>query len=533
MDRAMTTIGVACVQLEALGLERAEEALERALDRVEEAGRYRPDVILLPECTYPAYYLHSLEAYHRSEPRPPEEVLRRFGEKARRHRAYVAVGLARPAPSGRLRNSIALLSPEGEILGLYDKIFLWHFDREWFEPGSDLPVFDLPFGRVGLMICADGRMPEIPRALARRGARLLLDATALVTSTGALEARTNPQLVYMLPARAMENGVWIAVANKVGIEAESVLYCGRSGVLAPDGQYRAMGSPDREEIVLAEVDLQAAPGPRVPPPTADPLLTAPTETLPVTARLQEPMLPQAAYLRLGLIQLNPYADTPEGVRRIAALGDVLVRQGASLLVASGIIAGSADSALEPLRALTARWGCGLAVPLLEGEGVNPSRIAVYLLDRGQRIGVHRGDGAEGPAVYPLAGATIGVLLGSEGWAPEIARGGMLRGAEILIWWVPASAPAIHTVARTRADENRVFVALAAPPGEGREPASAVFDPLGNPLATGVPGAEHGILVSLFRPLARHKEMAPGSHGVFSRNPAAFRAGGLGASGEPS
>ncbi|MFN3929917.1 MAG: carbon-nitrogen hydrolase family protein, partial [Thermoflexus sp.] len=312
----MTPIGVACVQLEALGLERAEEALERALDRVEEAGRYRPEIILLPECTYPAYYLRSLEDYRRAELRPVEEVIRLFGEKARRHRAYVAVGLARPAPSGRLRNSIALLGPEGAILGFYDKIFLWHFDREWFEPGSALPVFDLPFGRVGLMICADGRMPEIPRALALRGAQLILDATALVTSIGDPQARTNPQIIYMLPARAMENGVWVAVANKVGMEAESVLYCGRSGVIAPDGQYRAMGSPDREEIVLAEVDLRTAPGPRIRPLKPDPLMTALTEALPVAAHLQEPLLPQAAYLRLGMLQLKPHAPMPEWIQRL-------------------------------------------------------------------------------------------------------------------------------------------------------------------------------------------------------------------------
>lgn len=518
----MAPLGVACVQLEALGLECAEEALERALDRVEEAGRYRPEIILLPECTYPAYYLRSLEDYRRAELRPVEEVIRLFGEKARRHRAYVAVGLARPAPSGRLRNSIALLSPEGEVLGLYDKVFLWHFDREWFEPGTALPVFDLPFGRVGLMICADGRMPEIPRALALQGARLLLDATALVTSIGDPVGRTNPQIVYMLPARALENGVWVAVANKVGMEAESVLYCGRSGVIGPDGQYRAMGSPDREEIVLAEVDLRVAAGPRIRPSKPDPLLTAPVEALPVATRLQEPFLPQAAYLRLGLLQLKREMSVPEWIQRLNELGEVLVRQGAGLVVVSGGPAGPADQTLEALQAFTARWQCGLAVPLPEGKAAEEAPLAIYLMDGGRLVGVRRGSDREGLVVHSIAGVTMGTLLGSEGWAPEVARGLMLRGAELLVWWAAASEPGLSTVARARADENRVFVALAASVEGGDEAVSAVFDPLGNPLATGVPGVEHGLLVSLFRPLTRHKEMAPGSHVVFSRNPMAFR-----------
>ncbi|WP_448601098.1 nitrilase-related carbon-nitrogen hydrolase [Thermoflexus hugenholtzii] len=116
---------------------------------------------------------------------------------------------------------------------------------------------------------------------------------------------------------------------------------------------------------------------------------------------------------------------------------------------------------------------------------------------------------------------VGMLRESEGWAPEIARSAMLRGAELLIWWVSAAAPDLHTMARARADENRVFVALAAPPDGAGGIVSGVFDPLGQPLATGVPGAEHGIFASLFRPLARHKEMAPGSHVVFSWRPETF------------
>ncbi|WP_376790944.1 nitrilase-related carbon-nitrogen hydrolase, partial [Thermoflexus sp.] len=319
----------------------------------------------------------------------------------------------------------------------------------------------------------------------------------------------------------MENGVWVAVANKVGMEAESVLYCGRSGVIGPDGQYRAMGSPDREEIVLAEVDLHAAPGPRIQPSKPDPLMTAPVAALPVAARLQEPFPPQAACLRLGLLQLKPHAPMPEWIRRLTELGEILVRQGADLVVVSGSPTGPADQALEALQAFTARWPCGLAVPLPEGKAAGEGPLAIYLLDRGQLVGVRRGSGREGLAVHSIAGVAIGTLLGSEGWAPEIARGLMLRGAELLVWWVAAPEPGVHTVARARADENRVFVALAAPVEGSEEAATAVFDPLGNPLATGAPGVEHGLLVSLFRPLTRHKEMAPGSHVVFSRNPAAF------------
>jgi predicted amidohydrolase len=512
----MSRLGIACVQLEALGLERAEEALERALQGVEEAGRHRPDLILLPECTYPAYYLHSLEAYHRAEPRPLEEVLHLFGEKARRHRAYVAVGLVRPHPSGRLRNSMALLDPQGQVLGFHDKIFLWHFDREWFDPGSDLPVFDLPFGRVGLMICADARMPEIPRALAMQGARLILDATALVTSTGAPEARTNPQVTYLLPARALENGLWIAWANKVGAEAESILYCGRSGVVGPDGAYRALGSPDREEIVLAEVDLAAAPGPRARPSASAPWWNTPGEALPVARRLREPIPADSMYLRVGVLQLKPYEDPEAWRRQVEELGERLTRQGASLLILPGIPEGwerapayQQATALDALQALSARLACALIAPLAD-EG----RVGIHLIDRGQEIARHRV--GEPPRALETPWGSLGVLGSHEIWAPEIARSLMAQGVELLIWFPSARRATDDLLARTRADENRVFLVRASPLFGEPGPSAAVFDPLGQPLATGMPDREQGILASLFRPLTRHKEMAPGSHIVFDR-----------------
>ncbi len=512
----MSRLGIACVQLEALGLERAEEALERALQGVEEAGRHRPDLVLLPECTYPAYYLHSLEVYHRAQPRPLEKVLHLFGEKALQHRAYVAVGLVRPHPSGRLRNSLALLDPQGQVLGFYDKHFLWHFDREWFDPGSDLPVFDLPFGRVGLMVCADARMPEIPRALAMKGARSILDATALVTSAGALEARTNPQVTYLLPARALENGLWIAWANKVGVEAESILYCGRSGLVGPDGTYRALGSPDREEIVLAEVDLAAAPGPRARAPAQIPWWAAPGEALPVAQQLREPIPADRMYLRVGVLQLRPYEDPKAWLQRAEELGGRLTRQGASLVILPGIPEGWEHAPayqraviLDALQALSDRLACGLIAPLVD-EG----RVGICLIDRGQEIARHRvGDP---PQALETPWSRLGVLGSEEIWAPEIARGLMAQGAELLLWFPSARHATDDLLARTQADENRVFLVRASPLwGEASAPAAA-FDPLGWPLATGPPDREQGILVSLFRPLTRHKEMAPGSHIVFHR-----------------
>lgn len=140
-----------------------------------------------------------------------------FEDVARRRGAWIAVGLVRPVEDGFV-NSAVLLDPDGDIAAIADKRFLWHFDSRWFREGTAGEVIALPWGSIGMFVCADARMTEIPRRLAVGGARLLLDPTALVLSP----LGTNAQLEYMLAARAWENGVFLAVANKCGSEGDGL-----------------------------------------------------------------------------------------------------------------------------------------------------------------------------------------------------------------------------------------------------------------------------------------------------------------------
>jgi len=257
-----TVLRVACVQLAAHSLDQAEDGLAHALQMIEEAASAAPDLIILPECTYPAYYLHTLSIRRsgtrcsgRAPVRPCEEVLALFADQARRFRCHVAVGLVEEAPDGRLYNAAFLVGPDGRLVGRVRKQFLWHFDSRWFSPGDEPDVFPTPWGPAGMFICADARLPEIPRVLALKGARLFIDLTNLV-STGRDQTRlTNAQVEYMLKARAIENQAWIAVANKVGMEEESIPYCGRSLIVSPQGDVVAQGSSDLPEIVLADICL--------------------------------------------------------------------------------------------------------------------------------------------------------------------------------------------------------------------------------------------------------------------------------------
>ena len=215
---------VAALQLEARNLSQAQSALDHTLTMLEQAAReHRPDLIVTPECTYPAYVLGSLQEFKENYPGDP---LPRFANFAREHRLHLCVGLATPAEKDGaevLYNEAVLLGPDGQLIGRTAKSLLWHFDNKWFCAGTEYSVFSTAIGRIGMLICADGRQPEIARSLALAGAQLILDPTCWVTYGTNLRQLANPQADFMLATRAWENSAWFVAADKVGLECDSVL----------------------------------------------------------------------------------------------------------------------------------------------------------------------------------------------------------------------------------------------------------------------------------------------------------------------
>jgi len=247
---------IACVQLRARGVDEAERALEEALEAADRAAG-DADLVTLPEATYPGYILHEGWSF---EGDGYERARAGFADVARRQGAWIAVGLVRPVGDG-LVNSAVLMNPDGDVAAIADKRFLWHFDSRWFREGAPGDVVLLPWGAIGMFVCADARMPEIPRRLALGGARLLLDPTALVLSP----LGTNAQLEYMLAARAWENGAFLAVANKCGTEAGIARYGGRSAISIPRGcgsRRRVPGTPRSSSRTSGWMTRRARPGDR-------------------------------------------------------------------------------------------------------------------------------------------------------------------------------------------------------------------------------------------------------------------------------
>jgi predicted amidohydrolase len=449
-------VRVACVQLAARGVEEAEAALAEALEAADGAGR-GADLVVLPEATYPGYVLHD-EAEFLADSWW-ERGVGAFGEVARTAGAYLVVGLVRTV-SGRVRNTAAILGPDGRLLGVGDKAFLWHFDSRWFAPGTPSSVFELPFGQAGIFICADARMMEIPRRLAVEGAQLLIDSTALVVGPSGV----NAQIEYLLEARAWENGSFLAVANKCGTEAGIAHYAGRSAIFGPDGSRLAEGPPDRPATITAVIDVDRAKGPPIPRRAgAYRQLIRPIEETAIARALADP--PPARPWRLAIMQER--GDEERLLRELAA--DLILTRGKT----------SSPDALG----LVADGFWWRAKPYPSGQ------------------------------VLETGDAVVGLLSGDRLAVPEEARCLMLEGANVIVWDRAHDRETPLSVVRTRADENRVFVVVVAVDGSW-----LVIAPSGAVVAEGPRNRVNAVLVDLHLALTWDKEMAPTSHVVDGRTP---------------
>ena len=307
---------VAAVQTRAHDRAAFAERWPALLARIAAAAESGARLIVVPEGTVPAYVIGAEPVDPAQLEAAAQDVIR----IAARTGATIVYGGARIDERG-LANSAYVVTPDG-IAGFADKCFLWHFDRRWFRAGDALDPIDTPAGRLGVFICADGRIPTIASTLVDRGAEILIVPTAWVTSGRDPLALENIQADLMIAVRARENGVPLVAANKAGVEARSVAYCGKSQIVAADGTIVALAGPLDETVLFGTVDIgapahrRAMRPPRVVPGSGPPL---PAAARIGVAAITDPVLHRHAAVAGATFTLDPQSapDSSE----IAVVGD--------------------------------------------------------------------------------------------------------------------------------------------------------------------------------------------------------------------
>ena len=230
---------------------RAVEWTQRAID----AGA---QLVVLPELASSGYVFNSEdEAASSAEPLEASQLVGALQEVCAGSDAYVVAGLNEQSRGCRFNTAI-VVGPDG-LAGAYRKLHLFNDEKTWFTPGSELPLFELPFGKLGVVICFDMWFPEPARALALAGADVIAVPTNWVASfkRTVWDERGYCQGDYVAMATAAQSGVALVCADRVG-EERGTTFIGASIIVAPDG-WPAAGpaSGDGEELLVADIDLEA------------------------------------------------------------------------------------------------------------------------------------------------------------------------------------------------------------------------------------------------------------------------------------
>jgi (R)-amidase len=199
------------------------------------------DLLVLPELFLPGYELQDVEPLAVDLGGPEVGELR---EAARAAGIGVVVGLAERV-NGGLANSAVCIDAAGEVAGVYRKTHPFGDERDAYVAGEELVTVEVGGRVLGLMICFDMEFPEVARALAARGAEVLVTISA---NSPPFELDHD----VFARARALENGLPHVYVNRVG-EEDGLTFSGGSLALDPDARVLAEAGPKEELVVTAEI----------------------------------------------------------------------------------------------------------------------------------------------------------------------------------------------------------------------------------------------------------------------------------------
>ncbi len=246
-----------------------DDNLRRAVSWIEKAAKKGAEVICLPELFRSQYFCQTedIKNFGLAETIPGPST-KAISKVAKRYKVAVIVPVFEKRAMGVYHNSAAVIDSTGEIAGVYRKMHIpddpAFYEKFYFAPGDlGFRSFNTRYGNIGTLICWDQWYPEAARLTALKGASILFYPTAIGWLPHEKAQHGKAQLESWQTVQrghAIANGVYVAAVNRIGLEryderSAGIEFWGQSFVADPQGVVVAQGSTDKEELLLAEVDL--------------------------------------------------------------------------------------------------------------------------------------------------------------------------------------------------------------------------------------------------------------------------------------
>ena len=236
-----------------------DNMLAAHLPMIDEAAAKGVQVLCFQEIFTQPYFCPSQDSkwYVAAEAIPDGYTTKLMREYARKHNMVIIVPIYEETMPGVYYNTAAVIDADGSYLGKYRKTHLpqvaGFWEKFFFKPGfSNWPVFETAYVKLGVYICYDRHFPEGWRALSLNGAEIIYNPSATVAGLS--------QYLWELeqPASAAANGIYIGAINRVGTEAPWNIgeFYGSSYFVNPRGEIIAQASPDKDELLVSELDME-------------------------------------------------------------------------------------------------------------------------------------------------------------------------------------------------------------------------------------------------------------------------------------
>jgi predicted amidohydrolase len=223
-----------------------ERNLNAIVERIKETRLAGAELTIFPECVVTGYCFDSLEEARPVTQTIPGPATDRVSAACAEFGGYAIFGMLE-ADGSRVFNAAVLAGPGG-VIGSYRKVHLPFLGIDRFTTYGDRPFAVHSAGelRVGMNICYDAAFPEAARAMAIQGADLIVLPTNWPPGAECMAANS-------INARALENAVYYAAVNRVGLE-RGFTFIGQSSICDPSGNTLARANETDETVLIADIE---------------------------------------------------------------------------------------------------------------------------------------------------------------------------------------------------------------------------------------------------------------------------------------
>jgi N-carbamoylputrescine amidase len=241
-----------------------DQNISKAKNIIVQAAKKGANIILLQELFQSPYFCieYDEKIFHLAQTFENNKVLKEMSELCKELNVVLPISYFERSNNAYF-NSVAVIDSDGTILGNYRKSHIpdapGYLEKYYFNPGNTgFKVWDTNFGKIGIGICWDQWFPEAARIMALKGADILFYPTAIGNELTS-DYDSSDAWQRAMQGHAVSNIVPVVASNRIGVEEvqnQSNGFYGRSFISDHTGKILKEGSRDKEEILIAEVDLE-------------------------------------------------------------------------------------------------------------------------------------------------------------------------------------------------------------------------------------------------------------------------------------